>query len=383
MLIVLEKTGGNHEHAKSGAIVQFAAGWDWIQSTPDRNVGVWNRVEVDWLHGVVRMKDAFVNVLNVSDAGGEASTTLPLGDDRHVSAWLELSVSADVFGYRGEIVKGAVSYWITPSTNTSNVLLSDTVKDVVFLSSTQEVPLGTVFLRDVKLWWPHTHSERQYQPLYRLHVQFRSEDGGGVHQTQAEFGVRTVSSFTHPRTKSFALKVNGHPIFLVGGNWVTTDQFLRFAGSKTRYFHELLLLRNAGFNCVRVWGGGVSETDPFFESADSLGLLVYQEFWFTGDNNGRWAGSHDWPADHGAFLSNARDVIVRLRNHPSLAWYGGGNELYPLPSDASRSDVSPPFMIEKELRSFISSLDGSRPYITSSVTEIGDSFDSQRSLAPK
>ena len=363
--------------------MQFAAGWDWIQSTPDRNVGVWNRVEVEWLDGVVRMKDAHVDILNVSDAGAGGEVSLPLGDDRHVSVWLELSVTADVFGYRGEIIKGRVSYWISPSTNESEVLLSETSKDVVFLSRTQEVPLGKVLLKDVKLWWPHTHSERQYQPLYRLHVEFRRDDIGTVHQTQAEFGVRTVSSFVHPRTKSFALKVNGHPVFLVGGNWVTTDQFLRFAGSKTRYLQELQLLRNAGFNCLRIWGGGVAETDHFYESADSLGLLVYQEFWFTGDNNGRWAGSHDWPADHGALIHNARDVIIRLRNHPSLAWYGGGNELYPLPSDDNRSEVSPPFLIEKGLRSSIGSLDGARPYITSSVTEIGDGFDSHRSLAPK
>lgn len=363
--------------------MQCTAGWDFIPSTQDRNVGIFNTVEVEWIVGVVRIKDAYVNILNVSDAGGEASAALPLGDDRHVSAWLELSVSAEVLGYGDEVIKGTFSYWITPSTNTSKILLRDIVKDVVFQSSAQEVPLGIVLLRDVKLWWPHTHSERQFQPLYRLYVQFRSEDGVAVHQTQAEFGVRTVSSYVHPRTKSFALKVNGHPIFLVGGNWVTTDQFLRFAGSKTRYLHELLLLRNAGFNCVRVWGGGISETDHFFESADSLGLLVYQEFWLTGDNNGRWAGRYDWPEDHGAMLENARDVIVRLRNHPSLAWYGGGNELYPLPSDDNRSEVSPPFTIEKELRSFLRCLDGSRPYITSSVTEIGDLFDSDRSLAPK
>lgn len=375
--------GGDHEHAKSGAVMQCTAGWDFIPSTQDRNVGIFNTVEVEWIVGVVRIKDAYVNILNVSDAGGEASAALPLGDDRHVSAWLELSVSAEVLGYGDEVIKGTFSYWITPSTNTSKILLRDIVKDVVFQSSAQEVPLGIVLLRDVKLWWPHTHSERQFQPLYRLYVQFRSEDGVAVHQTQAEFGVRTVSSYVHPRTKSFALKVNGHPIFLVGGNWVTTDQFLRFAGSKTRYLHELLLLRNAGFNCVRVWGGGISETDHFFESADSLGLLVYQEFWLTGDNNGRWAGRYDWPEDHGAMLENARDVIVRLRNHPSLAWYGGGNELYPLPSDDNRSEVSPPFTIEKELRSFLRCLDGSRPYITSSVTEIGDLFDSDRSLAPK
>ena len=49
----------------------------------------------------------------------------------------------------------------------------------------------------------------------------------------------------------------------------------------------------------------------------------------TGDNNGRWAGSYDWPLDQAAYLANAASALRRLRPHPSLLLVGGGNELSP------------------------------------------------------
>ena len=83
-------------------------------------------------------------------------------------------------------------------------------------------------------------------------------------------------------------------------------------------------------------GGGVAESDLFYEACDRAGVLVYQEFWMTGDNNGRWAGSYDWPDDFAAYEAAADDTILRLRRFASLLWYGGGNELYP------RSKSPPP-----------------------------------------
>jgi beta-mannosidase len=74
-------------------------------------------------------------------------------------------------------------------------------------------------------------------------------------------------------------------------------------------------------NMLRVWGGGIYESDDFYELADELGLLVWQDFHFS---------CSLYPAD-GAFLANvaaeAEDAIRRLRNHPSLALWNGNNEI--------------------------------------------------------
>ena len=108
---------------------------------------------------------------------------------------------------------------------------------------------------------------------------------------------------------------------------------------------------------INIWffylGGGIAENSEFYDVCDELGVLVYQEFWMTGDNNGRWAGyliiitiiliiiiinviimiiiivivkrSYDWPDDHNSYLENIKSVVVRLRNHPSLMMYAAGN----------------------------------------------------------
>lgn len=91
----------------------------------------------------------------------------------------------------------------------------------------------------------------------------------------------------------------------------------------------MALHRAAGLNLIRVWGGGITERRAFFEACDELGIFVMQEFWMTGDNNGRWAGSYDWPLSHAAYLANAADTLLQIRRHPSLLLFCAGNELSP------------------------------------------------------
>jgi len=397
---------------------------------------------VEWVWGDVKLDDVYVRVLNVTaatigdelqDENGhvefedkEEEERLPLGDDVVVSAWLDLSVTATYHGSRDHDnnafpIRGSIEYVIkhhqksgdkrkehttSPSSSSSPpkslILTNGTIHNITIATSVSIMHLGQIYLPRAKLWWPHTHGS---QPLYSVELTFRSLDGKSddavdgnnnnptpaIHEstTQSTFGIRTISSFTHPKTKSFALKVNGHPVFLQGGNWITTDLFLRYSNSPKRYLQELQLLRNVGFNSLRVWGGGIAETTYFYEAADQLGLLIYQEFWMTGDNNGRFAGDYDWPLDHEAYLHNVWDTVKRLRNHPSLAWYGGGNELFPI-ADADSGNgsggVSPPSDIEAGIKQVISDIDGTRPYVTSSVMEAGDDesfFDPEKSLGPK
>jgi mannosylglycoprotein endo-beta-mannosidase len=424
--------GGDHDIAKSGAIAQFAAGWDWIGPTPDRNVGIWDAVDVEWIAGDVRLHDLRARVDGIVSSavgggggggggGGEGGTDdddpppLPLGDGARVSAWVDLSLSATLHGNYDVVddddgpmrpIVGVFEYRITRTSDPTSALAAGTIRDVAMRDPVGDYRLGRVRLDDVELWWPHTHSSRRRQPLYSVEVKFRSlpssdDDGigrgggGGGNSSSfqearaaATFGVRTISSFVHPTTKSFSLRVNGHPVFLAGGNWITTDQFLRHSNSPRRYLRELGLLRHAGINAVRVWGGGLAETSRFYDAADALGMLVYQEFWMTGDNNGRFAGSYEWPVDREAYLANVRDTIVRLRNHPSLFLYAGGNELYPIPSSGLNvsgegSGVSPPRDIERSLRNYIADLDGERLYVTTSVTDVTDEFDNALTLGPK
>jgi len=199
------------------------------------------------------------------------------------------------------------------------------------------------------LWWPNGYGNPD---LYRIRLQYISantisDDTGFL------FGIRTVRSeatTVNGWVRRF-FYVNGKRIHLVGGAWVPDMMMNR---DSLRYDYELHLCRNANVNLVRIWGGGIGETDDFYESADRYGLLVWQDFWITGDTNGEFKGSADYPLQGDVFIRNIVSTILRIRNHASLLVWTGGNEGHarkPL-YDAMRDNVA--------------MLDGTRPFIPSS-----------------
>jgi hypothetical protein len=91
-------------------------------------------------------------------------------------------------------------------------------------------------------------------------------------------------------------------------------------------------------NLIRVWGGGLLERPEFYQACDKYGLLVMQDLWMTGDCNGRWrdpkklddqAARRQYPDNHGLFIRSVADQVRMIRNHPSLAFWCGGNEITP------------------------------------------------------
>ncbi|HEX2695133.1 MAG TPA: glycoside hydrolase family 2 TIM barrel-domain containing protein, partial [Acidobacteriota bacterium] len=119
---------------------------------------------------------------------------------------------------------------------------------------------------------------------------------------------------------------------------------------------ELSLWKEAHLNLVRIWGGGTTPRKEFFDLCDELGLLVWHDFWITGDCQGTWdKGSEDYPYDASAFLANAAGTVKKLRNHPSLLVWTAGNEGYP------REEIYRPLRDD-----IVAGLDGTRPFIPSS-----------------
>jgi len=110
--------------------------------------------------------------------------------------------------------------------------------------------------------------------------------------------------------------INGRPVFVKGTNWATIDAFLRL--SEHRYRRFLTLAKDAHIQILRSWGGGLVETDTFYDLCDELGIMVWQEFPLTWQN---FDAIRLAVADKIAVRS-----IKRLRNHPSLVLWCGGNE---------------------------------------------------------
>jgi beta-mannosidase len=105
-----------------------------------------------------------------------------------------------------------------------------------------------------------------------------------------------------------------------GANYIPSDSFVDRV-TPERYRALLQSAADANMNMLRVWGGGIYEDDRFYELADELGLLIWQDFMFA---------CSMYPGD-AAFFENVRreaiDNIRRLRNHPSLALWAGNNEI--------------------------------------------------------
>jgi beta-mannosidase len=176
-----------------------------------------------------------------------------------------------------------------------------------------------VFVENPQLWWPNGMGT---QPLYTYEVSLL-KNGTVCDSKAGRFGIREVHLEEKPLgadKMGFAFRVNGEPCFCKGANWVPLDSF---TGSipDSKYSHMLTLAREAGFNMLRVWGGGIYEKDVFYDLCDELGLMIWQDFMFA---CGDVPDNHDW------FVENVRAEVEyqvkRLRLHTSVVYWVGGNE---------------------------------------------------------
>ncbi|KAL8477998.1 hypothetical protein ACS0TY_030048 [Phlomoides rotata] len=123
------------------------------------------------------------------------------------------------------------------------------------------------------------------QSLYNVEITVDVEDHGESDSWNQHFGFRKIESEIDTNTGGRLFKVNGEAIFIRGGNWILSDGLLRL--SKERYITDIKFHADMNFNMIRCWGGGLAERPDFYYYCDIYGLLVWQEFWITGDCDGR------------------------------------------------------------------------------------------------
>ncbi|HKP17872.1 MAG TPA: glycoside hydrolase family 2 TIM barrel-domain containing protein [Gaiellaceae bacterium] len=122
----------------------------------------------------------------------------------------------------------------------------------------------------------------------------------------------------------YRLVVGGEPQVIKGWNWVPVDAL--YGVPRPEKVERLLrLAASSGANLIRVWGGGLIETPEFYELCDELGLNVWQEF--SQSSSGIESVPSSDPDFVQTMVDDARRIVARLRRHPSLAIWCGGNEL--------------------------------------------------------
>jgi beta-mannosidase len=176
---------------------------------------------------------------------------------------------------------------------------------VTFDGAVGRVELNGELLLEVErpeLWWPNGMGE---QRLYRA--------------GEFEVGFRTLEL-----ADDYTLLVNGRAASIRGWNWVPLD-VLYGVPRPEKLAHLLGLAQRAGVNLLRVWGGGVIESDEFYGLCDRLGLVVWQEF--IQSSSGFESKPSDDPDFVATLAADAREIVPSRAHHPSLAIWCGGNEL--------------------------------------------------------
>lgn len=319
--------GGDGTIAKNVGL-QYTAGWDWIRPIRDRNTGIWDKVYLE-TSGAIRVEDPHI----VTQVPGKRKA------NSRLQAPATINVSATLSNSSSKEIAGSVIYEIDGKKYRSQVTLKP--------NSKQLYNLAPIEIENPTLWWPSNYGD---QHLYASTLQFVAEDGGVSDRKEINVGIREIQTGWNSTTRSKEVFVNGQRIFIKGANWIISDAMLRF--SDARYDAEVRFHRDMNINLIRIWGGALVERPEFYDACDRYGLLVLQDFWMSGDCNGRWMDPkkaedqwtrRQYPDDHQLFLHSAADMIKMIRNHPSLAIWCGGNEITP-PDDllyALRDSILP------------------------------------------
>lgn len=352
-------------------------GWDWIPGIRDRNIGLWQDVTLTASDAVSIDVPQIITRLSLPDRSrAELTVRVPLEnpsssnvagivdiafDDVHLtkavtvpSGGMTLTLAPGEF--KQLIVQQPRLWWpngygaadlhtMTLSFKTHGKVSDQRKERFGIREITYEISAldSTGHLRRVEV--SPTEAELSGSPsvVDQTHNSFRETPDGWVATLNPAMEHSTaIKDLTDLRSAPFlVVRVNGVRIAIKGGSWGMDD--MRKRVSRERLEPYFRLHKEANVNMIRNWMGQDTE-DVFYDLADEYGLLIWNDF---------WTSTQDYnlePTDAALFLDNAKDVIARYRNHPSIAVWCGRNEGVPPPT------------INEGLAKIIADEDGTRYY---------------------
>jgi len=116
-------------------------------------------------------------------------------------------------------------------------------------------------------------------------------------------------------------ELNGIMFFAKGTNYVSQEMF---SGTMTaeKYEELIVMAADANMNIFRCWGGSGVQKSAFYDLCDKYGMLVWVEFPLACNNY--------YDSDHYLAVLEQEGIAIvkKLRRHPSIALWCGGNELF-------------------------------------------------------
>lgn len=352
-------------------------GWDWMPAIKDRNIGIWQDVVLSSF-GDVSSENIYVK------------TDIALPDTTKA----EIIIEMDLLNHSSESQEATVNFKIDDINFEKKYFLEAYGKKKIHLSGDE---VEKLIIKNPRLWWPNGYGK---QDLYTLEVNTSDKNGltdykivrFGIRELEYEFAVNTLEnivqrinlnpleayqanreiidrinrksisggmfvpqllcdvnssgvSLSEGNHPYIVFKVNGRKIFCRGGNWGMDDAMKKAKKEELRKYFELHKAQH--FNMIRNWTGESTQSS-FYELCDEYGMLVFNDFWMSTE------GYNLAPLDNKLFLENVKEVILRYRNHPSIAVWCPRNEGFA------------PIELEKGITKMLAKYDGTRYYIGNS-----------------
>jgi beta-galactosidase/beta-glucuronidase len=323
--VIKEATATYHD--KNGGILgadnptyHASIGWDWIPTIRGRNIGIWNDVFLS-VTGPVTIEQPFI------------TTDLPLPD----TSAADINIEVTLQNHKTEKVSGTLTGKYGNISFKQEVSIDQSSSKTLKLNPSN-VP--DLHLTNPKLWWPKGYGSPY---LYDVELVFNTSDGISD-KKEFKSGIREMAF--DETNQILNIYINGRRFIGRGGNWGFPESNLEYRGRE--YDIAVAYHADMNFTMIRNWVGQTGD-DEFFEACDRHGIMIWQDFWLANPSDG------PDPADPKMFIENARDLIKRIRNHPSMALYVGRNE------------GNPPAVIDTALRSMIHELHPDLHYISNSA----------------
>ena len=325
------KIGENTLQIRFNSVLPFMR-----QKTKERKLPEWRQPWEEYGRGYVR-KAAYAFGWD----WGPVLTTCGIWKDIFIEAWSQPKIT-DVYiqQYHESADKVRLDVQIEVDTIVPDLKATVTCAFEGKTVATTEIDMletksiASFWLIDPHKWYPNGLGG---QPLYELSVLLSEVSEASevneeltdqktnrpADQQTKKIGIRTIKLIREKDQwgESLYFEVNGIPIFAKGANWIPADAFLPRI-STAQYRDLLQSAADVHMNMIRVWGGGIYESEDFYDICDELGLLVWQDFLFV---------CSAYPVFESDFMENVRqeaiDNVKRLRHRASLAIWCGNNEI--------------------------------------------------------
>ena len=271
--------------------IEATTGWDdHNPQPPDMNMGIWQPVYLRE-QGAISIRHAYVE--SDLDVSGLEQARLT------VSAWLRNNTDAKV--------SGVLSGVIADRTFTQEVTLeAGEMREVFFKPQAYSM----LVIDKPRVWWPNPVGT---QELYALELKV-DVDGKASDTAATNFGIRDVTTYINEDDWR-GYRVNGRNILIRGGAWMTIDMLLNL--DEGLYDALIRHAKEANLNMLRSEGFSIRELAPFYDLCDKYGVMVTQQIF-----------GRNLP-DEDLAIACIEDMMLRIRNHPSLVHFLGHDETFP------------------------------------------------------